>query len=105
MTTTGLITRTAPFWMIFAASTLGGMTNAASTPIIPVYVEEVLGGGTGLSGVIISLAALTSMIAMPVAGLLADRARISDRRRHRQRPGSGRHAARWHCCRFFGAQA
>lgn len=71
--TTASITRSLPFWLIFAASALGGMTNAASTPMIPVYVEEVLGGGPGLSGAVISLAAVTSMIAMPVAGMLADR--------------------------------
>ncbi|WP_116951370.1 MFS transporter [Jiangella endophytica] len=67
------ITRTVPFWLIFAASALGAMTNAASTPIIPVYVERVLGGGTTLSGVVIALAAVSSMIAMPVAGMLGDR--------------------------------
>ncbi|GAA1688112.1 MFS transporter [Microbacterium sediminicola] len=67
------ITRTIPFWLIFAASALGGMTNSASTPIIPVYVEEVLGGGTDVSGVLISLAAVASMIAMPIAGMLGDK--------------------------------
>ncbi|PZF82167.1 MFS transporter [Jiangella anatolica] len=67
------ITRTVPFWLIFAASALGAMTNAASTPIIPVYVERVLDGGTTLSGLVISVAAVSSMIAMPAAGLLGDR--------------------------------
>lgn len=67
------ITRTVPFWLIFAASTLGAMTNAASTPIIPVYVERVLDGGATLSGLVISVAAVSSMIAMPAAGLLGDR--------------------------------
>ncbi|WP_181727619.1 MFS transporter [Streptomyces sp. PT12] len=67
------ITRTVPFWLVFAASTLGAMTNAASTPVIPVYVERVLGGGTTLSGLVIALAAAASVIAMPVAGMLGDR--------------------------------
>jgi MFS family permease len=67
------VTRTVPFWLIFAASAMGGMTNAASTPIIPVYVERVLDGGTTLSGLVISLAAVASMVAMPVAGMLGDR--------------------------------
>lgn len=71
--TPGDITRTVPFWLIFAASALGAMTNAASTPIIPVYVGEVLGGGTSLSGFIIALASLSSILAMPLAGSLADR--------------------------------
>ncbi|KAA9108027.1 MFS transporter [Microbacterium rhizomatis] len=67
------ITRTLPFWLIFAASALGAMTNAASTPIIPLYVAEILGGGVTLSGVVISLAALASIAAMPIAGSYADR--------------------------------
>jgi MFS family permease len=73
MTSARDITRTAPFWIVFAASALGGITNSASTPLIPVYVGEVLGGGTGLAGAIISLAAVASMISMPLAGVLGDR--------------------------------
>ncbi|MFS0792803.1 MFS transporter [Microbacterium sp. 1P10AE] len=67
------ITRTVPFWVIFTASALSGITNSASTPLIPVYVGDVLGGGTGLAGAIISLAAVASMLSMPVAGVLGDR--------------------------------
>lgn len=67
------ITRTLPFWLIFTASTLGGITNSASTPIIPSYVQDVLGGGTTLAGVVIAIAAVASMIAQPTAGALADR--------------------------------
>lgn len=67
------ITRTVPFWLIFAASTLSGITNSASTPLIPVYVTEVLGSGTELAGAIISVAAVASMLSMPVAGVLGDR--------------------------------
>ena len=67
------ITRTLPFWLIFGASALGAMSNAASTPIIPVYVGEVLGGGASLSGFIIAIAALSSILAMPLAGSFADR--------------------------------
>lgn len=67
------ILRTLPFWLIFTASTLGGITNSASTPIIPGYVEDVLGGDSSLAGVIVAIAAGASMIAMPIAGALADR--------------------------------
>ncbi|MFL2000322.1 MFS transporter [Microbacterium sp. A1-JK] len=65
--------RTLPFWLIFVASTLGGITNSASTPIIPVYVQDTLGGDSSLAGAIVALAALASVIAMPIAGALADR--------------------------------
>lgn len=65
--------RTLPFWLIFVASTLGGITNSASTPIIPVYVEDTLGGDSSLAGAIVALAALASVIAMPIAGAVADR--------------------------------
>ncbi|TCB97240.1 MFS transporter [Micromonospora zingiberis] len=67
------VTRTAPFWLIFAATTLAAMTNSASTPIIPDYVEGVLGGGATMSGLIISLSAVAATVAMPVAGMLGDR--------------------------------
>ncbi|WP_159499718.1 MFS transporter [Microbacterium sp. 18062] len=67
------IVRTLPFWLIFAASTLGGITNSASTPIIPGYVEQVLGGDSALAGIVVAIAAVASMVAMPVAGALADR--------------------------------
>lgn len=67
------ILRTLPFWLIFTASTLGGITNSASTPIIPGYVEDVLGGDSALAGIIVAIAAGASMIAMPIAGALADR--------------------------------
>lgn len=73
MTSSPDITRTVPFWLMFGASTLGGITNSATTPTIPAYVSEVLGGGSELSGLLISLSALTSIIAMPLGGLLADR--------------------------------
>ncbi|MFG6446201.1 MFS transporter [Microbacterium sp. P07] len=67
------IVRTLPFWLIFVASTLGGITNSASTPIIPGYVEQVLGGDSALAGVVVAIAALASVVAMPAAGALGDR--------------------------------
>jgi MFS family permease len=67
------VTRTLPFWLIFTASTLGGITNSASTPFIPVYVQETLGGDTALGGIVVALAAVASMAAMPIAGAVADR--------------------------------
>lgn len=67
------IVRTLPFWMIFSVSALGGISNSASTPTIPVYVAADLGGGSELSGLLISLSAITSIVAMPLGGHLADR--------------------------------
>lgn len=67
------VTRTLPFWLIFAASTLGGITNSASTPFIPVYVQDYLGGDAALGGIVVAVAAVASMAAMPAAGALADR--------------------------------
>ncbi len=69
----GDIIWTLPFWMIFSVSALGGISNSASTPTIPVYVAADLGGGSELSGLLISLSAITSIVAMPLGGHLADR--------------------------------
>lgn len=67
------IIRTLPFWMLFSVSALGGISNSASTPTIPAYVASDLGGGSELSGLLISLSAITSIVAMPLGGHLADR--------------------------------
>jgi MFS family permease len=67
------IIRTLPFWMMFSVSALGGISNSASTPTIPVYVAADLGGGSELSGLLVSLSAITSIVAMPLGGHLADR--------------------------------
>lgn len=67
------ITRTWSFWLLFLISTLGGCTNSAATPTIPLYVDESLGGGTATSGLLIAVSAATSIFAMPLGGLMADR--------------------------------
>jgi MFS family permease len=67
------ITRTLPFWVMFSVSTLGGISNSAATPTIPPYVAAYLGGGAELSGLLVSLSAITSIVAMPLGGHLADR--------------------------------
>ncbi|GAA1682191.1 MFS transporter [Microbacterium lacus] len=73
MTRSSDIIRTLPFWMIFSVSALGGISNSASTPTIPVFVAADLGGGPELSGLLIALSAVTSIVAMPLGGHLADR--------------------------------
>ncbi len=67
------ITRTLPFWVMFSVSILGGISNSASTPTIPAFVAETFDGGSQLSGLLVSLSALTSIVAMPLGGSLADR--------------------------------
>jgi MFS family permease len=67
------ITRTLPFWVMFSVSILGGISNSATTPAIPAFVAQTLGGGSQLSGLLVSLSALTSIVAMPLGGSLADR--------------------------------
>ncbi|MGP6170089.1 MFS transporter [Microbacterium sp. A204] len=67
------ITRTLPFWLMFMISMLGGVSNSATTPTIPLYVAEVLGGGSDISGMLISIASITAIVAMPLGGFLADR--------------------------------
>ena len=67
------ITRTLPFWVMFSVSILGGISNSATTPTIPTFVGATFGGGTELSGLLISLSAITSIVAMPLGGSLADR--------------------------------
>jgi len=61
------------FWLIFAASTLCGIANSASTPVIPRFVDDVLGGNVALAGFIVSLAAFVSIVAQLGAGVAADR--------------------------------
>jgi MFS family permease len=61
------------FWLIFAASTLCGIANSASTPIIPRFVESALDGSAALAGFIVSLSAFVSIAAQLSAGVAADR--------------------------------
>lgn len=67
------ITRTLPFWVMFSVSTLGGISNSAATPTIPSYVVADLGAGSELSGLLVAVSAITSIVAMPLGGHLADR--------------------------------
>ena len=61
------------FWLIFAASTLCGIAHSASTPVIPRFVGDVLGGNVALAGFIVSLSAFVSIAAQLGAGIAADR--------------------------------
>lgn len=61
------------FWLIFAASTLCGIANSASTPVIPRFVDDVLGGNVALAGFVVSLSAFVSIVAQLGAGVAADR--------------------------------
>lgn len=65
--------RTLPFWLMFLASLLGVTSNSATTPNIPLFVDQVLAGGPGLSGVLIALTSVSSVVSMPLSGVLADR--------------------------------
>ena len=61
------------FWTLVLASTAGHLVNGATTPVIPRVAQEQLGADPALSGLLVSLAAFASTIAMPVAGALTDR--------------------------------
>ncbi len=67
------IARTGPFWIMFAISAAGALTNAATTPVIPLYAERDLASGSAVAGLVIALGSLASMIGMPAAGFLGDR--------------------------------
>ncbi|WP_084502684.1 MFS transporter [Microbacterium indicum] len=67
------VVRTPAFWMLFSASLLANASHSVSTPIIPVYVEDVLGGDSTTAGVIVAMTSLVSIVAMPLAGMLGDR--------------------------------
>lgn len=67
------ITRTVPFGIMFAISAVGALTNAATTPVIPLYAERDLASGSAIAGMVIALGSLASMIGMPAAGFLGDR--------------------------------
>jgi MFS family permease len=61
------------FWTLVLASTAGHLVNGATTPVIPRLVQDQLGADPALSGLLVSLAAFASIIAMPIAGVLTDR--------------------------------
>lgn len=67
------LTRTGAFWSFFAISALSNITNATISPTLPLYVQGTLGGGTDVAGILIALAPLAAVLAMPTAGFLADR--------------------------------
>jgi MFS family permease len=66
-------TRGVAFWTLVLASTAGHLVNGATTPVIPRVAQEQLGADPDLSGLLVSLAAFASIIAMPIAGALTDR--------------------------------
>jgi MFS family permease len=71
LATTG--TKGVAFWTLVLASTAGHIVNGATTPVIPRLAQEQLGADPALAGLLVSLAAFASIIAMPIAGVLTDR--------------------------------
>ncbi|GAB2449783.1 MFS family permease [Conyzicola lurida] len=66
-------TRGLAFWTLVLASTAGHLVNGATTPVIPRVVQGELGADPSLAGLLVSLAAFASIVAMPVGGMLTDR--------------------------------
>lgn len=66
-------TRGVSFWLIVLASTLGNLVNSASAPLVSSVVQRELGGDAALAGLLVSLSAFASIVAMPVAGGVIDR--------------------------------
>lgn len=66
-------TRGAAFWLIVAGSTAGHVVNAGTAPAVARLAQGPLGGDAALAGLLVSLAAIASIAAMPIAGVLADR--------------------------------
>lgn len=61
------------FWLVFIASTLENTAFSATAPVIPRYVGRVFDGGPATVGLLVSLAAMTSLVIQPFAGYAADR--------------------------------
>ena len=61
------------FWTLVLASTAGHIVNGATTPVIPRLAQQQLGEDAAVGGLLVSLAAFASIIAMPIAGALTDR--------------------------------
>jgi MFS family permease len=61
------------FWLVFVASSLECTAFSATAPVIPRYVERTFDGGPAAVGLLVALAALTSLVVQPLAGYAADR--------------------------------
>ncbi|MGE4426626.1 MAG: MFS transporter [Solirubrobacteraceae bacterium] len=61
------------FWAVFAASLLTCVANGASTPVLPLFVREELGGGAATVGVVVGAGPVFAMLLRPVIGVIADR--------------------------------
>jgi len=61
------------FWTLVLASTAGHVVNGATTPVIPRLAQQQLGVDAAVGGLLVSLAAFASIVAMPIAGALTDR--------------------------------
>lgn len=66
-------TRGAAFWLLVAGSTAGHVVNAGTAPAVARLAQGPLGGDAALAGLLVSLAAIASIAAMPLAGALSDR--------------------------------
>lgn len=61
------------FWLVFAASTLTGIANSASAPVLSRYAGDVLDATPAVAGFIVSISALVGIVVQPLAGIGADR--------------------------------
>jgi MFS family permease len=61
------------FWAVFAASVLVCTANGASTPVLPQFVREELGGSAATVGVVVGSGSVVAMVLRPLMGVLADR--------------------------------
>ncbi|WP_320668972.1 MFS transporter [Patulibacter defluvii] len=63
----------AAFWPVFAASLLSCLANGASTPVLPLFVREELGGSATTVGLVVGAGPIVAVVLRPVVGVLADR--------------------------------
>jgi MFS family permease len=61
------------FWAVFGASVLVCTANGASTPVLPQFVREELGGSAATVGLVVGSGSIVAMVLRPLIGVLADR--------------------------------
>jgi MFS family permease len=60
-------------WLIVAASTCASLANGAVTPLLPLFVTDVLHGDAVAAGALVGLAPFVGLLSQPLIGWLADR--------------------------------
>ena len=61
------------FWLIVLASTCASLANGAVTPLLPLFVRNVLHGDAIAAGVLVGLAPFIGVLGQPLIGWFADR--------------------------------